>query len=97
MIQVAMTMIPELVKLITSVVEDPDTYKKLEALRQMLEKLTGKEIDKNGLITLLEGVTQGEEYTGKWERLTTETRRLRVANGYIYDMGRGNPIYVQDK
>jgi len=98
MIQIAAAMIPELVKLFKSVVEDPETYKKIEGLRQILEKLTGKEIDKNGFVTLLEGVTQGEPFTGKWKVLDDgETRRMRVDDGYIYDIGRGNSIFVRDK
>lgn len=94
----------ELAGLLVCVVEDPDTYKKIEGLRVMLSKLTGHEIDKAGLIALLEGVTQGEAYTGKWEDCDPDNfedhphaKRLRVAGGWIYDCGRGNPLFVADK
>jgi hypothetical protein len=97
MIEVAITVLPELIKALTNVVEDPDTYKKLEGVRQILSKLTGKEIDENGLVKLLEGVTQGDPYTGEWEEIGGETRRLRVEGGWIYDIGRGNAVVVRDK
>ena len=94
----------ELVGLLADVIEDPDTYKKIEGFRAMLSTLTGREIDKAGFIALLEGVTQGEPYTGKWEDCDPNNfedhphaRRLRVAGGWIYDCGRGNPLFVPDK
>jgi hypothetical protein len=96
MIQVAASMVPELLKLFKEVLEDPDTYKKIEGLRQVLEKLTGQEIDKNGLVELLEGVTQGAPFTGEWEGAQPGVRRVRVDGGYIYDIGRGNGVFVSD-
>ena len=88
----------ELVGILVSAVEDPDTYKRIEGLRAFLSKLTGKEIDKAGLVALLEATTQGEPYTGEWEQSEHDptTRRLRVDGGYVYDIGRGNPIFVRD-
>lgn len=93
--------VKELIGLLGNAIEDPDTYKKLEGFRQLLCKVTGKEIDKNGFVALLEGVTQGEAYTGKWEICDPggddPARRMRVEGGYIFDIGRGNPILVEDK
>ena len=97
--------LPELVGILSDVVNSPETYEKLEGIRQLLCNLTGKEIDKAGLVALLEEVTQGEAYTGKWEVCDPNeggvdyvfTRRLRVAGGWIYDVGRGDPILVHDK
>lgn len=92
--------VKELIGLLGNAIEDPDTYKKLEGFRQLLCKVTGKEIDKNGFVALLEGVTQGEPYTGKWENIDDEdgARRLRVQGGYIYQVEAGtNPILVEDK
>ena len=100
MIQIAAAMIPEVVKMLRDLIADPDTYRKIEGVRLLLEKLTGNEIDKNGLVTLLEGVTQGEPYTGKWELIEDGTgtcRRLRVDGGWLYDIGRGNGVFIQDK
>ena len=105
------SVLPELVGILSDVVKSPETYKKLEGVRTLLCELTGKEIDKNGLVALLEGVTQGEPYTGEWETVspyteTTQnghttsqpaTRRLRVDGGWIYDCGRGNMIPIMDK
>jgi hypothetical protein len=93
----AIKILPELIKILTNIVEDPDTYERLEGIRQIISKLTGKEIDKNGLVDLLEGITQGEPYTGKWEELDGGTRRLRIGKGWIYDIGRGDPVVVYDK
>lgn len=98
MIQLAVTALPEVLKLIKQAIEDPATYEHLEAIRQVLEKITGKEIDKNGLVALLEGVTQGQPFTGEWEANDNEgVRRARVDGGWIYDIGRGNGIFVSDK
>lgn len=101
---IGVSALKELAEVLGDAIEDPDTYKKIEGLRQFLGKLTGKEIDKNGLVALLEETTQGEPYTGQWEYLgknsaheNCDTRRLRVAGAWIYDIGRGNPILVHDK
>ncbi len=78
-------------------IEDPDTYKRIEAVRQFVSQVTGVEIDKGAFITLLETTTQGESYTGDWEQIDDDTRRLRVANGYIYDsVSAHNIIFVAD-
>lgn len=95
----------ELIGLLGNAIEDPETYQKIEGLRQFICKVTGKEIDKNGFVALLEGVTQGEPYTGKWENINDDAtpydpagRRLRVQGGYIYQVEPGtNPILVEDK
>ena len=96
--------LPELVGILSGVVKSPETYEKLEGVRTLLSKLTGKEIDKNGLVALLEETTQGQPYTGEWETISSDdvglgsyTRRLRVAKGWLYDIGRGNPVLVDDK
>lgn len=89
----------ELIGILADVVEDPDTYKKIEGVRKLLCELTGKEIDSNGLIALLEETTQGEAYTGEWEKMAIddEARRLRVAGGYIYEVrSTSNAIFVSD-
>jgi hypothetical protein len=99
MLNVAASLLPELLKAFKDVLEDPETYKKIEGLRQILEKLTGKEIDQNDLVGLLEGVTQGAPFTGEWEEPTSDdatVRRVRVDGGWIYDIGRGNGILVAD-
>jgi len=98
--------IREFASVITSAVEDPNNYKRLEALRTFVSKVTGKEIDKGAFITLLETTVVGEPYTGKWEVVEEHiptaggdipgTRRLRVEGGWIYDCGRGNPLLVKD-
>jgi hypothetical protein len=99
MIQLAAAL-PELIKILTGIVENPDTYKKLEALRQLLEKLTGKEINQNEMIKFLEGATQGEPFTGKWEGPGSEDKepatRFRIDGGWCYDPGRGNCFAVKD-
>lgn len=83
--------------LLSIIVDSPETYKKIEGLRQFIEKVTGKSIDKNGLVALLEENVCGEPFTGKWETFGGETaRRLRVDGGFIYDIGHGNPIHVPD-
>ena len=95
----------ELVGLLVGALEDPDTYKRIEGLRTFLCGVTGKEIDQAGFITLLKGVTQGKPYTGQWEVLDPDAggidyihaKRLRVEGGWIYDCGRGNPLFVRDK
>jgi len=92
----------ELVGLMGSLIESPDTYKRLDGLRSIVEKVTGKAIDKAKFLEFLEVATQGEAYTGKWEKLPLDDDRdtgwrLRVEDGYIYDIGRGNPIFVRDK
>jgi len=101
--------IKELAGLLVSALEDPDTYKRIEGLRVMLSKIVGHEIDKAGFVELLEQVTQGDAYTGKWELLDKHdpqycdgghrdhTRRLRVDGAWIYDIGRGNGLVVHDK
>lgn len=93
--------IKDLLGLLKGAIEDPDTYKRLDGLRQLLCEITGREIDKNGFVALLEGVTQGECYTGQWEPLNDDehdsSRRLRVQGGWIFDIGRGNGILVQDR
>ncbi len=83
----------ELIGILADVVQDPETYKKIEGVRQLLCKLTGKEIDKNALVALLEETTQGEPYTGDWEDIDGGSRRLRVAGGYIYEV-QAVPIFV---
>ena len=93
---IAMSMLPELIKIVESVVKDPDTYKKLEAIRQFLCKVTGKEIPTNAVAEFLEVATQGEPFTGEWEPLQTSGHRMRVAGGYLYDIGRGNAVFVAD-
>lgn len=94
--------IKEAVGLLADVVEDPDTYKRIDGLRSFIAKVTGVEIDQNGFVALLEGVTQGEVYTGKWEVLDEESgaRRMRWRDnpGWIFQAGHGtNPIFVSDK
>ena len=93
--------IAEAVGLVTKVlhdtVESPDTYKRLDGLRAFVSKVTGKEVDKAGFLALLEQATQGDPYTGEWEQINDDTRRLRVEGGWIFDIGRGNPIHVRDK
>lgn len=93
------TALKELIGILTDVIEDPNTYAKIDGLRQIISKVVGKEVDKNGLIALLEETTQGEAYTGKWEPIGGDgARRLRVAQGYIYHVAAGtNPILVRDK
>jgi len=86
----------ELVGLVGDILEDPDTYKKVEGLRQFLCKITGKEIDQNGLVALLELSTQGEPYTGKWEVIDNDSCRLRVAGGYLYSVNETRPVFVSD-
>ena len=99
----------ELVGLLGDVIEDPDTYKKIEGLRLMLCKLTGVDVDKNGLVALLEESTQGEAYTGKWEQVTHEDDlcgapkafRLRVPRGYMISLRVGEsawtrPVFYSD-
>ena len=89
--------IKELVGVLTSAIEDPDTYKKLEALRTFLEQVTGKEIDKGAFLTLLETTTQGESYSGGWEEGEEGIRRFRVDGGYIYHVdGCTNMVHVKD-
>jgi len=89
--------VKELVSLLTGAVEDPNNYKRLEGLRTFVSKVTGKEIDKGAFIELLEATVVGDPYTGEWETLSdATTRRLRVEGGYIYDCGRGNPLFVKD-
>jgi hypothetical protein len=90
----------ELVGLVGSLIESPDTYKRLDGLRQIVEKVTGKEIDSLKFLTFLEVATQGEPITGKWEQCSAEAefpRRLRVDKAWIYDIGRGNPVVIDDK
>jgi hypothetical protein len=96
--------VKELAGLLGDVIEDPDTYKRIEGLRTFISKIVGHEIDKNGFLALLEQTTQGDPYTGKWENINDDApegepagRRLRVEDGYIYDIGRGNAIFVRDK
>lgn len=99
--------IKELGSLLVHTIEDPNNYKRLEGLRVFLSRVTGKEIDQNAFVALLELTTQGEPYTGKWERIGPKPpddgredgrgRRLRVDGGYIYDIGRGNPVFVPDR
>ena len=97
MFAVGASALKELVGILADLIEDPDTYKKIEGVRQLLCKLTGKEIDKNALVALLEETTQGEPYTGEWEDIDGVSRRLRVAGGYIYEVGSSsNPIFVPD-
>jgi hypothetical protein len=101
MLQLVAGAVPEVIKLIKDAATNPETYEALEALRQMIEKLTGREIDKNGFVALMEGVTQGEPYTGRWEEIDPDDhesgRRLRVNGGYFYDIGRGNLAFNPDK
>jgi len=97
----------ELVGILGSVIESPDTYKRLDGLRSLIEKVTGKTIDKAGFLAFMEETTQGEAYTGQWEtiapvgsRLEVDEeagRRLRVDGAWIYDIGRGNGLVVHDK
>lgn len=84
--------------LLSIIVDSPETYKKIEGLRQFIEKVTGKSIDKNGLVALLEENVCGEPFTGEWELFPSDphSRRLRVDGGFIYDIGHGNPIHVPD-
>jgi hypothetical protein len=89
-------LLPELIEKLKAVVEDPDTYARLEGMRVILEKVTGKEIPKNALVELLEEATQEEAYSGKWEQVDETTRRLRVDGAWIYDIGRGNGLVVRD-
>ena len=89
--------IAQMAKVLTGAVEDGDNYKRLDALRGFIEKVTGKTIPKAAFLDLLEVATQGDPYTGEWEQVGTETRRLRVEGGWIFDIGRGNPIFVKDK
>lgn len=89
-------MLPKLIEILKGVVEDPDTYKKIEGARQILEKLTGKKIDRIGLVALVEGVTQGAPYTGKWEEISEESWRLRTDNGWIYHVQGSNLLFVPD-
>ena len=95
------SVVKELVGALGDAVEDPGTYKKIEAIRSFLSELTGKEIDQNGLVALLESSTQGQPFTGKWEWLDEDRhaagQRLRVDGGWIYDLGRGNCIPIMDK
>ena len=103
MMQIALgaSVAKELLGLLGSVIESPDTYKRLDGLRSIVGKVTGKEIDKGAFLAMLEMSTQGEPYTGKWEAIDPDTvgsgSRLRVEGGYIYDRNRGNPIFVADK
>lgn len=102
---VGMEVVKGLVGAFGEAVEDPDTYKKIEAIRSFLSELTGKEIDQNGLVALLEATTQGQPYTGKWEYLDKSatgtahsSRRLRVAGGWLYQAGLSTPpVFVPDK
>lgn len=97
-------LVKELAGVLGNVVEDPDTYKKIEGLRVFIEKVTGKKINQNAFVALLESTTQGEPYTGKWESIgdsgtvrgQARERRLRVGSGFIYDIGRGNAVFVPD-
>ena len=95
------SLLPELVGLLSDVVKSPETYEKLEAVRQLLSKLTGQEIDRNGLVGLLEGVTQGEPYTGVWVECNDDpndpTRMMRFGGGWLVDIGRGNPVLIRDE
>ena len=111
-VAVGVSALKELVGIVTDLVESKETYDRLEGLRTLLCKLTGKDVPKAGLIALLEEATQGEAYSGVWERVgpkPTPTgneeqdavddcrgRRLRVDGGWIYDIGRGNGIFVPD-
>ena len=96
-ISLAGALAKELIGLLGSVIESPDTYKRIDGLRQIVEKVTGKQIDQAGFLTFLEETTQGAAYTGEWEQINDSTRRLRVEGGYIFDIGRANPIFVRDK
>jgi len=88
----------ELVKALAGAVEDPNNYKRLDALRAFVSKVTGKEINKAAFLTFMEETTQGEAYTGVWEQIGEDgTRRLRVEGGWIFDVGHGNPIHVADR
>jgi hypothetical protein len=89
--------VKELASILADVVEDPDTYKKLEALRTFIEKVTGKQIDQSAFVALLETTTQGEPYTGEWERINEWSSRLRVANGHLYYVDKQRPVFVPDK
>ena len=92
--------IAQMAKILTGAIEDGDNYKRLDAVRGFVEKVTGKEIPKGAFIAFLEEATQGEPYTGKWVLLDPEFpeagQRLRVEAGWIYDIGRGNPLFVKD-
>ncbi len=98
-IEIAVTMIPELIKKFKELLEDPDTYARMDALRQLVEKLTGKELSKLAFVEFLEGATQGEAYTGKWELLDeeTQTRRMRWPGGWVLHIQGANPIFIPDK
>lgn len=90
--------VKELAGVLVEVVEDGDTYRKLDAVRAFLSEATGIEIDKAGFLALLEETTQGAPYTGKWEMIGEgPERRLRVDGAYIYDFGRGNCIPISDQ
>lgn len=98
MLQLVVGMIPEVANLIKDAIRDPETYEQVEMIRQLIEKLTGKEIPKNGLVALLEATTQGEPFTGKWEGEEEVTiKRARIDGGWMYDPGRGNCITEMDK
>ncbi len=84
-----------LVGALTEVLEDPDTYKKLAALRNFLSEVTGKEIPEGAFLKLLEESTQGEGYDGEWEVIDDNSSRLRVAGGFIYVIY-ARPIFVAD-
>ena len=91
-------MIMTAAKKLVGVVEDPDTYKRLDGIRQFVCKVTGKEIDKAAFLELLETTTQGESYTGVWETLDGGSRRMRFEGGWVFQAQEGtNPIFVPDK
>jgi hypothetical protein len=80
----------ELAEAVTTVIEDPNTYKRLESARLALEELLGHDVEANKFLKFLELATQGEPETGEWEELGdtpvfgTKTQRLRVEKGWLY-------------
>lgn len=34
--------------------------------------------------------------TKKWERVATNTRKLQVEGGYLYEVAGGDPVFVPD-
>ena len=85
-----------LATVVTGLAEDPHTYKKLDAIRQFVEEVTGTSISPSGFLTFMEEATQGEPFTGEWEELEEfyaladpgkviiQTQRLRTESGWIY-------------
>lgn len=87
----------ELLGLLKDVIDDPDTYKKLDGLRQLIEKITGKKIEKAGLVALLEENVCGEPFTGEWQGLAGDAKRMRFEGGWVVQVEPGtNPLWVPD-